>query len=430
MTLPALTEKRWLRFAVFTAYYMMQGLPIGVIMVALPAWLTSEGVSKELIAQLIGIATLPWAFKLLAAPLIDRFTFLPMGLRRPWIVGTQVLLLITASFLLFITDIETQFTWLIVLCTLMNTFAATEDVAVDGLAIAIIPEEERGRANAFMGAGQISGISLTASAAIYFLNKGGLPFVAMFLIASITVLLVITLLIRERSGERILPWSEGAANPEVNAFEGNVFSRTKDLIKALLLPMSLLMITVAFLSETTGGLLLNWVPQLAIKELEYSNEAFTHWRSTALLISALLGLAFGPLIDKTGALRVFKTLLLINAIFFFGCYFILNQLSNPTVAVSAMLMAQILSTAIFISSIALFMSLCRISISTTQFACYMAVFNLGKSAGSWLYPPMFDFTGLHGILIALSAIFVLTWILVRFFNLDSHKQRLQQLDKA
>ncbi|MCP4333232.1 MAG: AmpG family muropeptide MFS transporter [Gammaproteobacteria bacterium] len=34
--------------------------------------------------------TLPWAFKLVTGPLMDRFEFLPMGRRRPWVISVQL----------------------------------------------------------------------------------------------------------------------------------------------------------------------------------------------------------------------------------------------------------------------------------------------------------------------------------------------------
>ena len=40
-----------------------------------------------------------------------------------------------------------------------NAFAATQDVAVDGMAIDVPPMNERGRANAFMAFGQVAGSS-------------------------------------------------------------------------------------------------------------------------------------------------------------------------------------------------------------------------------------------------------------------------------
>ena len=82
--LPALVDHRHLRFA---ALYAAQGLPFGLFAVAIPAWLAAQGASAAEIGSYLAIATLPWSAKLLAGPLMDRFTFLPMDRRRP--MGTR-----------------------------------------------------------------------------------------------------------------------------------------------------------------------------------------------------------------------------------------------------------------------------------------------------------------------------------------------------
>ena len=45
--------------------------------------------------QLTAMAYLPWTFKLFWGPLIDSFTFIKMGKRRPWIIFAQCGMIIT-----------------------------------------------------------------------------------------------------------------------------------------------------------------------------------------------------------------------------------------------------------------------------------------------------------------------------------------------
>ena len=99
--LPALVDHRHLRFA---ALYAAQGLPFGLFAVAIPAWLAAQGASAAEIGSYLAIATLPWSAKLLAGPLMDRFTFLPMGRRRPWVLGAQLGIGTGALFLATVPD--------------------------------------------------------------------------------------------------------------------------------------------------------------------------------------------------------------------------------------------------------------------------------------------------------------------------------------
>ena len=84
-----LSESRKLRFFTFTMLSLAQGFPFGLVNTALPAYLAERGESPVAIASFIAIANLPWSFKLLAGPIMDRWTFLAMGRRRPWVIFAQ-----------------------------------------------------------------------------------------------------------------------------------------------------------------------------------------------------------------------------------------------------------------------------------------------------------------------------------------------------
>jgi MFS family permease len=62
-----------------TVLYLAQGLPYGVVSRVWPVYFRSHGVSLAEIG-LLGLVALPWSWKPLWAPLVDRF-----GARRAWI---------------------------------------------------------------------------------------------------------------------------------------------------------------------------------------------------------------------------------------------------------------------------------------------------------------------------------------------------------
>ena len=129
-----LADNRLLRFFSFTVFYIAQGLPFGLVSYALPAFLAERGTEPGAIGAFIGLAMLPWSFKLLAGPLMDRFTYLAMGRRRPWVILAQLgLVVVGGSFAFFPEGLE-NLAVLTALCFLLNCFGATQDVAVDGIA--------------------------------------------------------------------------------------------------------------------------------------------------------------------------------------------------------------------------------------------------------------------------------------------------------
>ena len=54
------------RYSTGALAYFAQGLPKGLLHIALPAWLAAEGVAPAMIAGFLGVIMLPWAFKLLS----------------------------------------------------------------------------------------------------------------------------------------------------------------------------------------------------------------------------------------------------------------------------------------------------------------------------------------------------------------------------
>src|SRR5262245_20194253 len=90
MMIKSAAESRALRLWLFTVLYFVQGIPSGFFLISLPGWFAQRGIGKAEIGGFIAFVTMPWAFKFIFAPLMDKFHFLKMGRRRPWIISTQL----------------------------------------------------------------------------------------------------------------------------------------------------------------------------------------------------------------------------------------------------------------------------------------------------------------------------------------------------
>ena len=88
-TIPAFADSSKLRLLLGTLRYLAQGFPQGIFFYALPAWLVANDQSTEVVAMAVAAASMPWSLKFLAGLLMDRVSWLPMGRRRPWLVGSQ-----------------------------------------------------------------------------------------------------------------------------------------------------------------------------------------------------------------------------------------------------------------------------------------------------------------------------------------------------
>src|SRR5262252_1532410 len=79
------------RLAVVTVLGFASGLPLALTGQAMQAWLSTSGVDIATIGFL-SIVGLPYTFKFLGAPLMDRFELPWLGRRRGWLVLTQLAL--------------------------------------------------------------------------------------------------------------------------------------------------------------------------------------------------------------------------------------------------------------------------------------------------------------------------------------------------
>lgn len=130
---------------VLATLYFVQGLPYGFQLTALPVYLREAGVSLANIG-LASVLSLPWILKIVWGPAVDRFGGGPFGRRRSWILPLQLglgLACLVASRV----PPESGLFWLVLTVLLMNLFAATMDVAVDGLAIDLLPPSQLGYGN-------------------------------------------------------------------------------------------------------------------------------------------------------------------------------------------------------------------------------------------------------------------------------------------
>jgi MFS family permease len=193
------------------ALYFVQGLPFGFQTTALPVYLRTQGVSLMTISVL-GLLSAPWMVKALWAPLVDRHGSERIGRRKSWILPMQAGLAATCAVAAFV-PVQGALPVLLGLVFLMNLFAATQDIAVDGLAVDLLEPRELGLGNSAQVVGYKMG-SLTGGGLLVWASEaigwGGL-FLGMSLL-SLGVLTVVALVHEPRravgaEGEQ-LSWYE------------------------------------------------------------------------------------------------------------------------------------------------------------------------------------------------------------------------------
>ena len=135
----ALFNRRML-ICIFTG--LSSGLPLYLLLNLLPAWLRSEQVDLKAIG-LFALIQLPYTWKFLWSPLLDRYAFPALGRRRGWMLVTQLLLL--ASIPLFGHLYPQRDLWAIAyLAATVAFFSASQDIVLDAFRREILPDPELG----------------------------------------------------------------------------------------------------------------------------------------------------------------------------------------------------------------------------------------------------------------------------------------------
>ncbi len=422
-----LTRSSRFRFTAFTLFYFAQGVPIGLLTIALPAWLVAQGTETSDIATFAAITGLPWGLKLISGPFMDRFSFPAMGRRRPWVMAAQAGLTLALFSMAWV--VPTDNNWpLIVVGTIVNTFSALQDVAVDGMAIDLLPEAERGRGNAFMAFGQASGFSLFGAVNGHLLVEYGLTVTALVSTATVGSIFLFVTLVRERQGERLLPWTEGTATPrpfrEAESF-ADIF---RGLLKVLILPMSLLLVVVEFLHRMSAGIAITIFPVIAVQELGFASDVYAYWTGIMSGASAVAGLAFGPFIDRHGMKRYVMAGLLLSVAVYAGFAFAQSYWGSVPFVLAGLVISQLASQLTFVAAIAGFMGLCAKGVGATQFAVYMSLANLARTAGAGAFAFIAAEVTSAQTLYIMAALNLAAALLMTRFGIASHQRRLAAID--
>jgi PAT family beta-lactamase induction signal transducer AmpG len=145
------------------------GLPLGLVWIAIPAWMARAGVDIKVIG-LFTLAQAPWTFKLLWSPWMDRYPPPLLGRKRGWILMAQVALFALGLWLAGVSD-QPGAVWVIGSVALAIAFAsASQDIAIDAYAVEVLHREEHGIATgarfAFYRAAMLvsGGVSITLAA--------------------------------------------------------------------------------------------------------------------------------------------------------------------------------------------------------------------------------------------------------------------------
>jgi len=390
MKFPDLLATRNGRLAAFFLLYITEGIPLGFAATAIATQMRRQGVSAAAIGAFTAAIYLPWAFKWAVGPIVDVVSSDRFGRRRSWILVMQ-LAMVASLFLLQAVGLGADVGLLTSLIILHNVFAATQDVAIDALAVGTLREDERGMAGGLTFAGAYLGQAIGGSGALYLVKYVGFANTYFFVAAAILFVTVLVVLpLQEPVVARTVAAGAGLKRigAEISLFLRQVwgaFTESRASMVGLLF---------AVLPAGAMALGLALVNTLAV-DLGFDDErvaALNLWTTICAAAGCVIG---GWLSDRLGRRRALAWFIFSMSPITLWLAWTLWQagwikpvdaslragLVVPAVVVAVFWLSSLLYSfangLMYGARAALFMDISNPRVAATQFTAYMALLNLG-----------------------------------------------------
>lgn len=430
--IPALSENTFLRYFNFIALYFAQGVPEGMLFYGIPAWMAMNGKTPGEIAGFAVACGLPWSFKFIVAPLMDRYTYLPMGRKRPWVLMGQIGLIASCIAMAYVPDPLNNLNLFMAAGFMVSFFGAFQDVATDGMAVDIIPVNQQARANGLMWGSKIVAISTTLALGTWLLNKYDFTTSILMLAVMISIIMLVPLFLRERQGEKIAPWSSGTSSPDTRKLQLTSWvSIFRSLYSVFSLRNSLLLALILFIAQGAYNYIETLLPIFTVKALNWTNGSYSQFFATAKIIGGIGGMLIGGiLIDKFGKKRMMN--IYFSGMVFFTAVLAFSKIywNDSSFIYAFMILYNIVYTFACIGIFAIAMQCCWKKVSASQFTLYMTIGNLGRIALAALIGPVTANFNWQISIFAFAVMIAVAWFIMQFLNINKQVERVIYLENS
>jgi PAT family beta-lactamase induction signal transducer AmpG len=373
------------RLSAFAILYISEGIPYGFTSTAMVAFMRIEGLSLEQIGGFVAALFIPWSFKWLLAPIVDIVKLRRFGGRKAWIGACTIMMIVTLVVTATVDFVE-NFRLLLWMVVLNNLFCATQDVAIDSLAVSTLKKDERASGSGYMFGGQYFGIALGGGGAIFVSSLWGINVSLYFVSALLFLNLLFTLFFIVDDDAKVLtpPRKVG----QIAHFVGTLGAFVREIYAGFIESGSGPRFGLLFALLPAGAMALAYA-LLGTLQVDYGlDETQISQLSMAVaLISAVACIIGGLLGSRFGAKRI-------TAIFYIATVIPTVVLAWQISAVGltnipvGLFRTLILSHALLFGMgygvrIALFMGMTNPAVAATQFTAYMALSNVAISLGNY-----------------------------------------------
>ena len=427
---PALSESAFLRYFNFSALYFAEGLAQGMLFVGIPAWMAMQGKSPSEIGKFAVACSVPWTFKFIVAPLMDRYTYLPMGRKRPWVLLGHLGLMLSIITFAFVPDPLNNLNVFFSAAFLVSSFGAIQDAAGDAMAVDVVPPDQQARANGYMQGSRMIGSSLSLVLCSWILNKYGFEASMLTLFFLVAIITIVPFVLREQKGEKILPFTQGKASETSEKLQISDWSVIlKALFSVFRLRNSLLVVILLFITQGAYNFFEHLLPIFAVKITGWTNVMYSQAFATADLIGGVIGMLVGGfLIEKFGKKRMINIyflliVLLVLALELAGTYW-----KNTNMLYGFIIVYRLLNAFAKIGVFAIAMQCCSKNISASQFTIFMTMGATGSIAGAALVGPIKENFDWNITFLFFELFIGMAWGILQFLNMEKHAEKINELE--
>ncbi|MFH1982705.1 MAG: AmpG family muropeptide MFS transporter [Pseudomonadota bacterium] len=195
-------EKRAIIRSIFTGRMVValimgfaSGLPLLLTMGVLQAWMREEGLDLGAIG-LINLVQIPYTWKFLWAPIMDRFTPAILGRRRGWLIISQIALTLSIAAMAF-GDPGRHLPLTVISALLVAFFSASQDIVVDAYRRETLSDDELGLGSSLYIYGYRLGMLLASGGGLIMADHMAWSSVYLVMAACMLPVMAVTLLAPE-----------------------------------------------------------------------------------------------------------------------------------------------------------------------------------------------------------------------------------------
>lgn len=388
-------NKEFNKYYTLLSLYLAQSIPMSFFSTVIPVIMRMENYSLESIGYL-QLIKLPWIFKFLWAPLIDK-TSQSSHQYRKWILSSELFYAVIIIGIGFF-DLQTDFITIIVLMVIAFTASATQDIATDAFAILILKEKERSIGNSMQSAGSFIGTMVGSGVLLVVYHYWGWQYLLFCLGIFVLIALIPVTLFKNHSNREL-----EKSRKNISPIEFVYFFRQKKIGRHLIL--------LFFFYSGLIGILTMIKPYFVdlgydVKEIGFISGIF----GTAC--GAVMTIPAGFFIRRKGLVNsvwVFPVVNLIAAMYFFALTYSDHQLYLIYIGVALLWSAYAMSS-VFIYTLS--MRIVRKGKEGTDFTIQIVITHLSSmiiAIMSGKIADTIEYRGLFAIEIGL-AVFVLALI--------------------